>query len=124
MADMRRAYLIQAFLVIAAFSFIARTAHAHAILVKATPAPYQVVSGPNLNIHLRFNSRIDVKRSRLIIISANGGDRKVQISAASAPDCMDSKVTGVTGGVYVLRWQVLAADGHISRGQVPFRVRY
>jgi methionine-rich copper-binding protein CopC len=25
-------------------------------------------------------------------------------------------------GAYVLRWQVLATDGHITRGKVPFRV--
>jgi methionine-rich copper-binding protein CopC len=35
-------------------------------------------------------------------------------------------VTGTTGelatGVYVLRWQVLAVDGHITRGDIPFSV--
>jgi hypothetical protein len=28
----------------------------------------------------------------------------------------------LTPGVYVLRWQVLAIDGHITRGDVPFTV--
>ena len=104
------------------FSLI-RTVYAHAILVKAVPAPYQVVDGSDVTIRLQFNSRIDAKRSRLSIISASGDDRTLQISATSTPDCIDSKVTRVPGGAYVLRWQVLAADGHISRGEVPFHVR-
>jgi methionine-rich copper-binding protein CopC len=28
----------------------------------------------------------------------------------------------LTPGTYVLRWQVLAIDGHITRGDVPFTV--
>jgi methionine-rich copper-binding protein CopC len=28
----------------------------------------------------------------------------------------------VAPGAYVLRWQVLAVDGHITRGDVPFTV--
>ena len=28
----------------------------------------------------------------------------------------------LAAGAYVLRWQVLAIDGHITRGEVPFRV--
>jgi methionine-rich copper-binding protein CopC len=120
---MRRAHFTKALLILGSFWFFTRTAYAHALLVKATPAPYHVVNGPDVSIRLQFNGRIDVKRSRLVIISANGEDRKVQIGRGSAPDRLDSKLTGVAGGVYVLRWQVVSADGQISRGQVPFRVR-
>jgi methionine-rich copper-binding protein CopC len=120
----RRADSIRILLFVAAsFFFFTRAVDAHAVLVKATPAPYQLVDGPDVHIRLQFNSRIDAKRSRLSIISSSGEDRTIQISGASTPDCVDSKITGMAVGVYLLRWQVLAADGHISRGQVPFKVR-
>jgi methionine-rich copper-binding protein CopC len=36
---------------------------------------------------------------------------------------LQSRIQGLERGEYVLRWQVLASDGHITRGEVPFRVR-
>ncbi len=30
--------------------------------------------------------------------------------------------SGLRPGTYKLRWQVLAIDGHITRGDIPFRV--
>jgi methionine-rich copper-binding protein CopC len=32
-------------------------------------------------------------------------------------------LTGLVKGAYVLRWQILAMDGHITRGNVPFQVK-
>jgi len=29
---------------------------------------------------------------------------------------------GLAAGAYRLRWQVLASDGHITRGEIPFTV--
>ena len=43
------------------------------------------------------------------------------IDPEGPPDLLTSTVT-LTPGVYVLRWQVLAIDGHITRGDVPFTV--
>ena len=44
------------------------------------------------------------------------------IGQQSAPDTLDSKATGLKPGAYRIRWQVLAPDGHITRGEVPFSV--
>jgi hypothetical protein len=43
------------------------------------------------------------------------------IDPEGPPDLLTSTVTLVPGA-YVLRWQVLAVDGHITRGDVPFTV--
>jgi methionine-rich copper-binding protein CopC len=40
----------------------------------------------------------------------------------SSPDVLTASVSGLKPGDYVIRWQVLASDGHISRGEVPFKV--
>ena len=38
-----------------------------------------------------------------------------------AEDVLSAGVT-LTPGAHTLRWQVLAVDGHITRGEVPFTV--
>jgi methionine-rich copper-binding protein CopC len=32
-------------------------------------------------------------------------------------------VSGLAPGQYRLRWQVLAIDGHLTRGDIPFTVK-
>jgi methionine-rich copper-binding protein CopC len=31
--------------------------------------------------------------------------------------------TSLQAGKYLIRWQALAPDGHITRGEIPFTVR-
>ena len=38
------------------------------------------------------------------------------------PDMLETTANLETPGAYVVRWQVLAVDGHITRGDVPFTV--
>lgn len=96
---------------------------AHAILMSATPGLSQLVSGPDVPITLRFNSRIDTARSTIQLVAENGETRKLVINKSAAPDSLDSEAWGLPSGSYILRWQVLATDGHITRGEVPFKVR-
>ena len=96
---------------------------AHAILLSSTPAAKSVVSGPDLTVSLKYNSRIDAKRSRLILVAASGAEQTLVIAAQSSPDLLEAPAKGLQSGAYILRWQVLAVDGHVTRGEVPFSVR-
>jgi methionine-rich copper-binding protein CopC len=100
----------------------ATRAIAHAIIVDAVPAVGTAVSGPDVAITLRFNSRIDHERSRLSLVGPDGKAQPLPMSRNSAPDVVEAKVSGVAAGEYKLQWQVLAVDGHITRGDIPFRV--
>jgi methionine-rich copper-binding protein CopC len=95
----------------------------HAILLKATPAVNQVVSGGSTRVEFRFNSRIDAKRSKLTLVGPDARERTLTIADQSSPDTLSSQATDLTPGSYIVRWQVLAQDGHITRGEVPFRVQ-
>lgn len=97
-------------------------ANAHAILLSATPAVQQVTHGPEVVVKLRFNSRIDGKRSRLLLIGSDGTQNILSIEAQPSPDTLTATATGLKRDFYVIRWQVLANDGHITRGEVPFHV--
>jgi copper resistance protein C len=96
---------------------------AHAILLSANPSANQVVEGQKIPVTLRFNARIDAKRSRLVLVDPGGREIPLAIEDQPTPDTLGATVQGLTTGLYLLRWQVLAADGHITRGEVPFRAK-
>ena len=96
---------------------------AHAIIVEAIPALNDTITGPDLFIALKFNSRIDGARSRLTLVLPDKSTRSVALDKQDSPDKLKAKATGLAAGSYVLRWQVLAADGHISRGEIPFNIK-
>jgi copper resistance protein C len=105
-----------------AFALSFNPAFAHAILVESSPSANSTVTGPSTPIKLRFNVRIDAKRSRLELV---GPDKTSTLLSASqpSPDTLQALAEGLKAGAYSLRWQVLAADGHITRGEIPFNVR-
>jgi hypothetical protein len=91
--------------------------------MEAAPAAKTVVSGKKVPIKLRFNSRVDGKRSRVALVGPDGRERVLPISGQPSPDTLTAEAEGLAPGQYTLRWQVLAADGHITRGEVPFRAQ-
>jgi len=98
-----------------------RPAAAHAILMESVPAVNATAKGPDIAFDLRFNSRIDKKRSRLTLTLPDQSQQVLPIDADGADDKLDTKAS-LPAGAYTLRWQVLAIDGHITRGDVPFTV--
>lgn len=114
--------LIVAVVLFACWVSSQRTVAAHAILVESTPTINATVAGPNLAVKLRFNSRIDAVRSRLTLSLPDATVRQLEIQPQPSPDCVTAQVAGLGSGTYSLRWQVLAADGHITRGEIPFAV--
>ena len=95
-------------------------ARAHAILLDSQPSDGRTVPAGPVVFRLHFNSRIDAVRSRLLLVRP-GKSETVLPFTASAPDVLNAR-TDLTAGTYTLRWQVLAIDGHITRGDVRFTV--
>jgi copper resistance protein C len=95
---------------------------AHAILLKSTPSANAVLHDGEVTFALQFNSRVDGKRSQITLVST-GGQRKIALEPQTEADRLHSEKTAVAPGTYRLIWQVLAADGHLTRGQIPFSVQ-
>ena len=93
------------------------------MLVSSQPAQNSTVTGPGVAVLLKYNSRIDAERSTLSLLEPNGSVEKLAIGSQYAPGLLSARLTGLTQGAYVLHWQVLASDGHITRGEIPFRVK-
>jgi methionine-rich copper-binding protein CopC len=45
------------------------------------------------------------------------------LAPQDAPDSIAAESMKLSAGEYTIRWQVLAADGHITRGEIPFVVQ-
>jgi len=94
----------------------------HAILKSSSPAYGESVTRPDVPVKLTFNVRVDAARSKLQLLMPDASTVELPI-VKSSPDTLVSKLTGLEPGAYAIRWQVLAPDGHISRGEIPFTVR-
>jgi copper resistance protein C len=94
---------------------------AHAILEASDPANGAHVPAGAIVLKLRYNSRIDRERSRLMLTRPDQTKIAMPIDSDGPPDLLTAKVA-LTPGAYVVRWQVLAVDGHITRGDVAFTV--
>ena len=95
---------------------------AHAILTESSPPPNGIVFGPDVAIRLKFNSRIDGAHSRVFVERA-GIVQEIKIAPQPSPDTLLGQAKDLRPGEYRLRWQALATDGHITRGEFPFTVR-
>jgi copper resistance protein C len=95
----------------------------HAILKESRPAAGSTVKGPDVPIMLKYNVRIDAKLSKLQLLNPDNSTSDLTIDPQqTSPDTLNSKATGLKPGPYRIRWQVLAPDGHITRGEIPFTV--
>ena len=100
----------------------APSAWAHAVIVSASPTANEHVVAGKLPVRIEFNSRVDKERSRLQVTAPAGDKTDVAIDQAGDPNVVAGTTGALGPGAYVLRWQVLAIDGHITRGDIPFVV--
>lgn len=100
---------------------LASPARAHAILLDSDPAPRARLPPGPVVFRLHYNSRIDHARSRLTLIAADRTETRLPIGDASGADGITTALDAAPGA-WTIRWQVLALDGHITRGDVPFAV--
>lgn len=107
-------------IVIAASLLVAGSVQAHAIVMESQPKVHDHLAAGAQAFSVHFNSRIDLKRSKLTLIAADRSE--IPVTRTASPD--DQTLTGTVAvpaaGEYRLRWQVLAVDGHTTRGDIPF----
>lgn len=101
---------------------VATLVEGHAVLKETHPAANSKVRGPDVPIMLKYNVRVDAKLSKLQLLNPDNSTSDLKIEEQTSPDTLNAKATGLKPGAYRIRWQVLAPDGHITRGEVPFTV--
>jgi copper resistance protein C len=122
MSPGRRVPFVFLFLAAVASVWMTASAVAHAVLLESSPGLKSTVAGPDVALKLRFNVRVDAARSRLTLVDADGSSQTLEIGKQDPPNTISAEAKGLRPGAYRLRWQVLASDGHITRGEIPFTV--
>jgi copper resistance protein C len=99
-------------------------AAAHAIVLESEPARDAKLAEPPPRIYLRFNSKIEKRLTRVSISAADGRAVPLPVAAdgGDAPDRISLPLGPLRPGHYVVRYKVLAVDGHITEGVLRFSV--
>ena len=99
-------------------------ASAHAIILESEPTAGATLAEPPARIYLRFNSKLEKRLSSVRLLAADG--RPVPLPAVAEDGEMPDRIVLPLGklraGAYVIRYKVLAADGHITEGALRFAV--
>ena len=108
-------------LALAAALFLSPSAFAHAIIVSSKPAANsQLPQGP-VDILLQYNSRIDATHSRVSLVDPAGKVTALNVAGGTTPGSLVAAGATDAPGKWIIRWQVLSIDGHITRGDIPFQ---
>src|SRR5690242_19595287 len=106
-------------LAVAMLLLSASSAGAHAIILSSKPAANsQVAQGP-VDILLQYNSRIDIDHSRVSLVDPAGKVTALTVVEGSAPGSLTASGKTDAPGKWIIRWQALSLDGHITRGEIP-----
>ena len=111
-------------LVAALVALAPAAAAAHAIILESEPAAGATLAEPPARIYLRFNSRLEKRLSRVTLFAADGRPVPLAVAAdgSEKPDRVVLPLGSLRPGAYVVRYKVLAADGHITEGALRFTV--
>jgi copper resistance protein C len=101
----------------------ADSAVAHDLVRRSEPAAdAAVVAGP-VSVAVVYSGKIDRARSQLALVAPSGTRRELALDGSAPPNVLQASAPiDLTPGAYVLRWIVLSSDGHLTRGDIPFRV--
>lgn len=99
-------------------------AGAHAIVLESEPAAGAKLAEPPARIYLRFNGKIEKRLSRVTLTAADGWPVPLAVKAdgSEKPDQIVLPLESLRPGAYVVRYKVLAVDGHITEGALRFTV--
>jgi len=97
----------------------------HAIVLESSPVHDAVLERAPGQVTLRFNSKIEKRFTRVTLAAADRPPAPVALPESddpATPDRIVIPLRPLAPGVYVLRYRVLAVDGHITEGALRFTV--
>jgi len=101
---------------------ILKSGGAYLYLNPAEPAEQRARIAPDAGAQFDTVVRIDATRSRLTLVKPDAKAQSLTLIKDAPADTLASQVQSLVPGEYRIRWQVLASDGHITRGEIPFQV--
>lgn len=101
----------------------APAAEAHSFLVRTSPQAGERLAAPPSAITLRFSEPIVLGSPELAVRPIHGG--RLAVGPARLEDnglIVQAGLPRLEQGIYLVSWEVLASDGHVSAGEFAFAV--
>jgi len=104
--------------------FPSTPAHAHAVVVKAEPAPKSELDISPAVVRVWFSEAVAPEKARIEVLDAKGGT--VRADRINTPD--DRKLVMIRpaslgAGTYTVKYRAVSADGHVVEGRYGFSIR-
>ena len=99
-------------------------AFAHALVLESRPAQGAQLTEAPREVYLRFNSKLEKRLSHVTIATEKGQPvaLPIAVDAGEKPDRLVLPLAHLGPGSYLVRYKVLAVDGHITEGILRFSV--
>ena len=119
----RRWFAIAAALLASALA--APGAHAHAVLVRSSPAHRAVLTQAPERVDLWFNERLEPAYSTVSVWTEAGTQADEKDAAVASDDARRLTVSLSTRapGLYTVKYRVLSVDGHVVDSRINFTVK-
>jgi copper resistance protein C len=121
----RRSRLVLAAAALLAGALASSTAHAHAVLVRASPPHRAVLGQAPERVELWFNERLEAAYSTVSVWSEAGSQVDGRDVTVAPDDQRRLSVSLATrgSGRYTVKYRVLSVDGHIVDSRITFTVK-
>ncbi len=97
---------------------------AHAIVIESNPREGAVLKQAPSRVQLRFNVKIEKALTRITLTKDN--KQAIVLPQTDfnqgAPDRLEVPLPPLEPGNYIMRYSVLAADGHATQGVLRFSI--
>ena len=110
------------FFILLCFGWTGNLAWAHAYPTVSSPANNAVLKDSPKEARIQFTEGLELAFSRITVKGSNGEVVSQGTVRQPAPDTLAIDLTPLRPGNYVVEWQVLSVDTHITEGVLRFTV--
>ena len=94
----------------------------HGVLIESFPSHGAILQEPPSIISLRFNAAVETSITRVTLVDLKKQSQALHVTDGSTLEQVIVAVPPLAPGVYHVNYQVLAADGHVTKGSIRFTV--
>ena len=98
------------------------TAYPHAVVTESSLAHEPVKPGHATTVVLFFNADVELKLSRVFLVSAGDVHQPVDIARGEKPGELRIRLPALKPGDYAITYKIFAADGHLTESALRFHV--
>ncbi len=94
----------------------------HGVLIESFPPHGAILKESPLLISLRFNAALEPSITQVSLVDLTQNTYTLTITKESTVERIVATVPPLPPGVYHVRYQVLATDGHVTEGSIRFTI--